>query len=94
MQQPISRLQGLIEGHISKHNYGERPIELYEPISYLMALGGKRLRPLLTLIGYYMFKEHPSKILDQALAVEVFHNFTLMHDDIMEIGRASCRERV
>ena len=84
MQQPISRLQRLIEGHISKHNYGERPIELYEPISYLMALGGKRLRPLLTLIGYYMFKEHPSKILDQALAVEVFHNFTLMHDDIMD----------
>ncbi|MEM8567381.1 MAG: polyprenyl synthetase family protein [Bacteroidota bacterium] len=84
MQQSISRFQELIEERISNHTYGQRPVELYEPISYLMALGGKRLRPLLTLLGYYQFKDQPAKIIDQALAIEVFHNFTLMHDDIMD----------
>ncbi|MEM7107426.1 MAG: polyprenyl synthetase family protein [Bacteroidota bacterium] len=84
MQQSISRFQQLIEERISAHTYGKRPPELYEPISYLMALGGKRLRPILTLLGYYLFRDEPSKIIDQALAMEVFHNFTLMHDDIMD----------
>lgn len=84
MQHSISQFQQLIEEHISTHTYGKRPHELYEPISYLMALGGKRLRPTLTLLGYYLFKEKPERIVDQALAIEVFHNFTLMHDDIMD----------
>ncbi|MCU0417964.1 MAG: polyprenyl synthetase family protein [Cytophagaceae bacterium] len=64
--------------------YGEEPKELYEPIRYLMALGGKRMRPLLTVLTYYMFQEDYKKAIGPSLAVEVFHNFSLMHDDIMD----------
>ncbi len=84
MQKTISRFHELIEERIANHTYGTSPVELYEPITYLMSLGGKRLRPLLVMLGYYLFKEDPAKITDQALAIEVFHNFTLMHDDIMD----------
>lgn len=73
-----------LENHIQGFSYGESPQELYEPISYIMSLGGKRIRPLLTLMAYSLYKEDYQKILTPALAVEVFHNFTLMHDDIMD----------
>lgn len=80
----IATLQELIRKEIDKLHYGNRPKELYEPISYIMSLGGKRLRPLLVLLGYQLAKKHPEEIIRPALAVEVFHNFTLMHDDIMD----------
>ena len=57
---------------------------LAEPIRYLLSLGGKRIRPVLTLLGHELFSGNPEEVLSQALAVEVFHNFTLMHDDIMD----------
>jgi geranylgeranyl diphosphate synthase, type II len=69
---------------IASLQYGQRPIELYEPIRYMMALGGKRLRPLLTLLSAGIFTEDWEKAIKPAIAVEVFHNFTLMHDDIMD----------
>ncbi len=69
---------------IQQTQYGEQPVELYEPIRYIMALGGKRLRPLMTLLGAYLFDDNWQKALRPAVAVEVFHNFTLMHDDIMD----------
>ncbi len=69
---------------ISDQKYGENPPELYDPIGYIMALGGKRLRPMLTLIGAYLYNENWEKALRPALAVELFHNFTLLHDDIMD----------
>ncbi len=65
-------------------NFGEDPAELYDPIRYIMALGGKRLRPLLTLLGYSLWKDNPEEAITPALAIEVFHNFTLMHDDLMD----------
>ena len=74
----------LINDRIATLKYGEEPNELYEPIRYIMSLGGKRMRPLLVLLAYELFKDDPESILDQAIAVEVFHNFTLMHDDIMD----------
>jgi len=74
----------LIEGEIRKHKFGKEPVSLYEPIRYLMGLGGKRMRPLLTLLAYGLFKNDPKKIVSYAVAVEAFHNFTLMHDDIMD----------
>ncbi len=80
----IKILLSQINEEIQKTSYGTHPNELYEPISYLMALGGKRMRPLLVLLGYYLFRDDYGKILRPALAVEVFHNFTLMHDDIMD----------
>ncbi|WP_409021325.1 polyprenyl synthetase family protein [Dyadobacter sp. CY261] len=66
------------------HSYGEAPVELYEPITYIMSLGGKRFRPLLTLLATSIFDTDITKALKPAMAVEVFHNFTLMHDDIMD----------
>ncbi|MCK8491714.1 MULTISPECIES: polyprenyl synthetase family protein [Spirosoma] len=64
--------------------YGQYPTELYDPIRYIMSLGGKRLRPLLTLMAAHLFTDDWKKTVRPALAVEVFHNFTLMHDDIMD----------
>ncbi|SMB82594.1 Polyprenyl synthetase [Hymenobacter roseosalivarius DSM 11622] len=65
-------------------DYGQQPIALYEPIRYIMALGGKRIRPLLTLMGAHLFTDKLDPVLRPALATEVFHNFTLLHDDIMD----------
>jgi geranylgeranyl diphosphate synthase, type II len=69
---------------ISNQKYGEAPDELYDPIGYIMSLGGKRLRPMLTLIGASMYSDMFQKAINPAMAVEVFHNFTLLHDDIMD----------
>jgi geranylgeranyl diphosphate synthase type II len=74
----------LIEKEIAKQKYGKQPLSLYEPIRYLMGLGGKRLRPVLTLLSYSLYKEDVKSILPYAVSVETFHNFTLMHDDIMD----------
>ncbi len=60
------------------------PISLYEPISYILNLGGKRLRPILALLSADIFGSQSSKALDAALAIEIFHNFSLVHDDIMD----------
>ncbi len=81
---PIKELQQKIEAHIKQLHFGEHPRELYEPIGYILSLGGKRLRPLLVLLGYQLFKKDVDAIIRPALTVEVFHNFTLMHDDIMD----------
>jgi geranylgeranyl diphosphate synthase type II len=64
--------------------YGEQPPELYDPIRYLMELGGKRMRPLLALLSSSMFTDNWQAFVRPSVAVEVFHNFTLMHDDIMD----------
>ncbi len=61
-----------------------QPNELYEPIRYLLSLGGKRMRPLLTLLGASLYSDQYEKALPVAISAEVFHNFTLMHDDIMD----------
>lgn len=60
------------------------PENLYEPIEYILNLGGKRIRPILTLIGAEIFGATPEEALPAALAVEIFHNFSLVHDDIMD----------
>jgi geranylgeranyl diphosphate synthase type II len=80
---PSLFLQAL-DAEIARQRYGDQPTELYEPIRYLMALGGKRLRPVLTLLGTSLYTDDWQRVLRPAIAVEVFHNFTLMHDDIMD----------
>ncbi len=80
----IPELQELISQEIESLKYGDKPENLYAPISYIMSLGGKRLRPLLVLLAYQLKNENVESIIKPALAVEVFHNFTLMHDDIMD----------
>jgi geranylgeranyl diphosphate synthase type II len=82
--QQIAQLQNSITKYINNKTYGTSPTELYEPISYIMALGGKRLRPCLLLMACDMFGGDVEQALAPALAIEVFHNFTLMHDDIMD----------
>ncbi|MEI7583719.1 polyprenyl synthetase family protein [Runella sp.] len=73
-----------ISKQIDNTIYGQHPNELYDPIRYIMSLGGKRLRPLLTTLSANLFIDDWQKCLKPAIAVEVFHNFTLMHDDIMD----------
>ncbi|MFD2246718.1 polyprenyl synthetase family protein [Pontibacter ruber] len=80
----ISTLSEKINHTLSTLRYGENPSELYEPIRYIMALGGKRIRPLLVLLAAKMYNEDVEKTLLPAAGLEVFHNFTLMHDDIMD----------
>jgi geranylgeranyl diphosphate synthase, type II len=80
----IEQLQYLVNKAIADTKYTEQPAELYEPISYLMQLGGKRMRPVLVLIATEMFDGNVLKALDAAIGIELFHNFTLMHDDIMD----------
>jgi geranylgeranyl diphosphate synthase type II len=80
----IEQLQGLINKAINDTKYTEEPAELYEPISYLMQLGGKRMRPVLVLVSTELFGGQVEKALDAAIGIEIFHNFTLMHDDIMD----------
>ena len=62
----------------------KKPVNLYEPITYILSLGGKRLRPVLVLMATELFGTDYSKAMDAALAIEVFHNFSLVHDDIMD----------
>ena len=64
--------------------YDRRPQSLYEPIRYVLSLGGKRIRPVLMLLGYNLFKEDPERIMMQALGLETYHNYTLLHDDLMD----------
>ncbi|MBR3545947.1 MAG: polyprenyl synthetase family protein [Bacteroidaceae bacterium] len=64
--------------------YDRQPQGLYAPIKYELSLGGKRLRPVLMLLTYNMYKEDVENIMMQALGLEIYHNFTLLHDDVMD----------
>jgi geranylgeranyl diphosphate synthase type II len=80
----LSDLQSLISNSVNNLSYPEYPGQLYEPISYILTLGGKRMRPALLLMACELFGGDVNKAIAPALAIEVFHNFTLMHDDIMD----------
>lgn len=82
--QDIQQLQTLFLQYLREHPFPESPGELYRPADYIMQLGGKRLRPVMLLMGCDLFSEKPERALPAAMAVEVFHNFTLVHDDIMD----------
>ncbi len=66
--------------------YNDKPLELYSPIKYTLGFGGKRIRPVTTLMGCELFCDNYKKALPQAIAIELFHNFTLIHDDIMDVA--------
>lgn len=70
--------------YLQEKSVVKEPENLYKPVAYILQLGGKRLRPILVLLSAEAFGAKPEKALDVALAVEVFHNFTLLHDDIMD----------
>lgn len=61
-----------------------RPASLYEPIEYVLSIGGKRIRPVLMLLAYNLYREDVDRIMPQAIALETYHNYTLLHDDLMD----------
>lgn len=77
-------LYKLFSSHLEKQSFSKDPKELYEPIAYSLSQCGKRLRPIFTLMACDLFEGNIQKALPQALAIELLHNFTLMHDDLMD----------
>ncbi|RNL56453.1 polyprenyl synthetase family protein [Pedobacter jejuensis] len=92
------QLQEILETAIKNLKFPENPKQLYDPITYIINLGGKRIRPLLVLMATDLFGKNPNDAVHAAMAVEVFHNFTLVHDDIMDNaplrrGKATVHEK-
>jgi len=85
--QTFSQLNAIIEEELGKIVYPKTPQKLYQPIDYVMGLGGKRMRPILLLMAHQLFDENIEKAISPALGIEIFHNFTLLHDDIMDNAR-------
>ena len=73
-----------VNAFISGLPYDRQPASLYAPIEYVLSLGGKRIRPVLMLLAYNLFKEDPERILMPAVGLETYHNYTLLHDDLMD----------
>jgi geranylgeranyl diphosphate synthase type II len=80
----IDQLQDFFITYLEKQGITKEPENLYEPIAYILRIGGKRIRPVLTLMTTEVFNGDYKKALPAAMAVEVFHNFSLVHDDIMD----------
>ncbi len=83
----VEELQDIVNAEIKKRSEELKelnPFDLYAPVKYSLEIGGKRLRPVLLLVSNNLFTDNISKALPSAIAVEVFHNFTLLHDDIMD----------
>lgn len=80
----LQKYSAALSQAFEEHVFGEYPKDLYEPLHYILSLGGKRIRPLLTVVSAGLFSKNWEKAIKPAMAVEVFHNFTLMHDDIMD----------
>lgn len=94
----VKNFQLLVNEAVSNLSFPLQPAELYEPITYILALGGKRMRPVLLLMGCELFGGAAASAIDPALAIEVFHNFSLVHDDIMDKaplrrGKATVHEK-
>ena len=82
--QPLQSYQKLFLDHLAQWPLPQTPEGLYIPIDYMMNLGGKRMRPILALMGAEAFGATAENALQAALAIEIFHNFSLVHDDIMD----------
>lgn len=74
----------MVNDTINSLKYDREPATLYNPIRYVLSLGGKRLRPVLMLMAYNMYREDVERIMMPAIAIETYHNFTLLHDDLMD----------
>lgn len=80
----LKNAQEIIKNEIDKLEFNNKPEELYKPIEYILKIGGKRIRPSLTLLACNLFTDEVLHAVYPALAIELFHNFTLIHDDIMD----------
>lgn len=74
----------IVNHYLDSLAYNRKPASLYEPIKYVLDLGGKRIRPILMLLSYNLYKDNPKDILSSACALETYHNYTLLHDDLMD----------
>jgi len=81
---PYEEIIQLVNSHIESLPYERKPKTLYEPIRYVLSIGGKRIRPVLMLLAYNMYKDDPESIIMQACGLETYHNYTLLHDDLMD----------
>ena len=84
MTNQINNFQDKLNQELEQLELGKEPKELYEPLRYTLDLGGKRMRPILAIMSYLSVKPDWEKIVKPALSIELFHNFTLIHDDIMD----------
>lgn len=84
MMYTIEELREIIKQEFEKQEYVEQPYSLFEPIRYILEDGGKRLRPVLTLMAYNLYRDDIEKALKSAIGIEIFHNYTLLHDDVMD----------
>ena len=74
----------IVNRHIAALPFDRKPESLYEPIKYVLSIGGKRMRPVLMMLAYNLFKADPESIIDVACGLETYHNYTLLHDDLMD----------
>ena len=74
----------LVNDFLAHLPYERKPKSLYEPVEYVLSIGGKRIRPVLMLMGYNLWRENPETILMPAVGLETYHNYTLLHDDLMD----------
>jgi len=80
----FNEITQLISSEIDQINWSKEPYKLYEPIGYVLSMGGKRIRPALTLMACNLFQDNVQPAVNAALGLEIFHNFSLLHDDIMD----------
>lgn len=80
----FSELLEKTNSHVSGLRFERAPKGLYEPVSYVLSLGGKRIRPVLMMMAYNLYKDDVDSILNQAAGIEIYHNYTLLHDDLMD----------
>ena len=84
MSYSFAQLLDKVNAHIEQLDYAHEPMNLYAPVKYILSLGGKRIRPAMMLMAYNIYRDDVEQILDPALALEIYHNFTLLHDDLMD----------
>ncbi|MDP4271498.1 MAG: polyprenyl synthetase family protein [Bacteroidota bacterium] len=80
----FDQLLKLVNSEIDNINFDKQPAGLYQPAQYALSLGGKRVRPILTLMACNLYSDAPIKAMQPAIGIEIFHNFTLLHDDVMD----------
>ncbi len=82
--QTSAEILAMVNDFIDRQPYDRQPASIYDPIRYVLSIGGKRIRPVLMLLTYSLYKDDPESILMPACALETYHNYTLLHDDLMD----------
>ena len=84
MMKTSDEILKLVNDFLASLPYERKPKSLYDPVEYVLSIGGKRIRPVLMLMGYNLWREDPASILMPAVGLETYHNYTLLHDDLMD----------